>query len=682
MNFPLRNWLLPLHRWTGMTLGLVVAAMALTGAGIVFRPQLEPLVNRDLLTVPACIGRANVDTLVANASARHPGAAPDYVRLLAGDDAAPRVPAASVHFTDEQIVYLDPCTGSVVGQRHRWGGVLGTVEELHRFKFMPNGQWVGGTFALLFGTVLVLGGLYLWLPATLRGLRHAVRFNGRLNGPARTLSLHKTAGLYAAVIVLTSVSTGLPLAFGWYKHALYALAGSPPPPRAPQAQAPRGARLPLEQLWERAEKLTPHPREALIHVPLRADEAEEMYMIERDAPHPNARTMLYLDPYGGKVLSFSPYATSSAGNRLYFWFLSLHTGRIGGPAWQLVLMGGALTVPLLAYTGISGWLRRRRRGAQGRLALKVAAKTVEAQGICSFDLVLPSGGALPAFAAGAHIDVFLRDGSIRQYSLCNDPAETHRYQICVQREPQSRGGSRALHDEVKVGHRIEVGLPKPRFPLDPGARSSLLVAGGIGITPLISMAEQLSRDDAPFALHYCTRSRERTAFIDRIRQAPYAGKVFFHFSDGAPEQLVDLARLLTDPAPGAHLYVCGPAGFLNLVCDTAHEAGWPADHIHREYFSAEAAGTMDDRAFDIRLASSGKVLHVASGRSALEVLSAAGVDVARSCEKGVCGTCATRVLEGTPLHRDLYLNEEERCRNDQFMPCCSRAQGELLVLDL
>lgn len=682
MNSPLRNWLLPVHRWTGVTVGLVVAAMALTGAGIAFRHQLEPLVNRDLLTVPACIGRANVDTLLANARAYHPGATPDYVRLLDGDDAAPRDPADSVHFTDEQLVYLDPCKGSVIGQRHRWGGVLGTIEQLHRFKFMPNGQLVSGTCALLFGIVLVLGGLYLWLPATLRGMRKAVRFNGRLRGPARTISLHKTAGLYAAVVVLVSVNTGLPLAFGWYKQALYALAGSPPPARAPRLAAPHGALLPVDQLWQRAQKLVPDPREALVRLPLHEGDTVEMYMIGRDAPHPNARTMLYLDPHDGKVLGFTPYASSSTGHKLYFWFLSLHTGRIGGPFWPLVLMGGALTVPLLAYTGISAWLRRRRRRAQGRLALKVAAKSVEAEDICAFDLVDPGGAALPPFSAGAHVDVFLRDGSIRQYSLCNDPAETHRYQICVQREPKSRGGSRALHDEVKAGHRIEVSPPKQRFPLDPGTRSALLVAGGIGITPLISMAEQLSRDGAPFALHYCTRSRERTAFIERIRQAPFAGRVSFHFSDGAPEQLVDFTRLLADPAPGKHLYVCGPAAFLDLVCETAREAGWAADHIHREYFSAEPASTLDDRGFDIQLASSGKVLHVAPGCSALEVLTSAGIDVARSCENGVCGTCVTRVLEGAPEHRDLYLTDEERGRNDRFTPCCSRAQGELLVLDL
>ena len=682
MNSSLRTWLLPLHRWTGMTAGLVVALMALTGAGIVFRPQLEPLVNRDLLTVPACIGRASVDTLTANAGARRPGQVADTIRLTAGDDATASVPAAAVHFTDDRIVYLNPCTGAVIGERGRWGGVLGTLEQIHRFRYMANGPLFGGSFALLFGMVLVFGGLYLWLPASVRSLRHALRFNARLQGPARTASLHKTAGLYAAAIVIVSVASGVPQAGGWYEQALYLLAGSPQPAKAPVVPVAGAPRLPMEQMRERAEKLVPRPQELLMRLPLRPGAAVQMYLIARDAPHPNARTILDLDPHDGKVLRFTPYASSSAGHKLYFWLLSLHTGRIGGPVWQLVLMLGALTVPVLAWTGVSAWLRRRRRRRQGRLALKVAAKTVEAQGICSFDLVAADGGALPPFSAGSHIDVFLRDGSLRQYSLCNAPHETHRYQICVQREPDSRGGSRALHDEVKAGHRIEVGLPKPRFPLEPGARRSLLIAGGIGITPLISMAEHLSRTGAPFELHYCARSRERTAFFERLRASPYAAAVCFHFSDGAPEQLADFSRLLADPAPGTHLYVCGPPGFLSLVCGIAREAGWPASHVHREYFAAEPASSQADQAFDIQLASSGRVLHVAPGRSALEVLCAAGVEVPRSCEKGVCGTCVTRVLAGVPEHRDLYLNDQERSRNDQFTPCCSRARGELLVLDL
>jgi len=680
----MRQWLLPLHRWSGMTVGLVIVLMAVTGASIAFRPQLDPLLNRELLTAPACISRASLDALTASAVAARPTAQLDYIRLIAGGDGDARIPAAMVRFTDQGFVYLDPCSGAVLGQRHRWGGLLGTLEQIHRFRFMPNGELITGTSALLFAIVLIGGGLYLWLPPSLRGLRRAMRFNPRLQGAARTASLHKTVGLYASVIVLASALTGLPQAFDWSKRALYSMTGSAQPAKAPSSGPAAGApRLPLEQLWQRAQALVPHPQEALIHYPSRPQAAVEMYLIAADAPHVNARTMLDLDAYSGKVLRFTPYAASSLGHRLYFWTLSLHTGHVGGTAGQLVLMLGALCIPVLAYSGIGGYLRRRRRRRpSGRLTLKVRHKSVEAEGICVFDLEDPRGGPLPPFGAGAHLDVFLRDGRMRQYSLCNDPSETRRYQICVQREAHSRGGSRAMHDDVRAGQLIDVSLPKARFALAPASRRSLLIAGGIGITPLISMAEDLARRGADFELHYCTRTAARTAFRDRIARSPYAARTHFHFSDGPAEQLADFAKLLDAPSPGAHLYVCGPPGFLNVVCATARQNGWPDSHVHTEYFSAESTRTADDAPFDIRLAASGKVLHVASDKTALEVLLAAGVEVPRSCEKGVCGTCVTRVLAGVPEHRDLYLTDAERARNDQFAPCCSRACGAELVLDL
>jgi ferredoxin-NADP reductase len=684
MNSTCRTWLLRLHRWTGLTVGVVIVVIAVTGAAIAFRPQLEPMLNRELLTVPACIGRVPLDTLTANAVAAHPGATLDYLRLLAGDDAEPRLPAAMVRFTDQTMVYLNPCTGAVLGQRHRYGGMLGTIEQIHRFRFMPHGSLLTGACALLFGGLLIVGGLCLWLPAALGGIRGALRFNARLRGPARTISQHKTVGLYASAIVLASVLTGLPQALNWYKAGLYALTGSAQPARHALSAEPGGApRLTLEALWERAHKLVPRPQEVLIHYPDRQRAAVNMYLIARGAPHVNARTMLQLDAYSGKVLGFTPYAASSAGHKLYFWTLSLHTGHIGGPAGQLLLMLGALSVPVLAYTGIGGYLRRRRHASTaGRMTVRVARKTTEAQGICSFELVDLAGGVLPRFCAGAHLDVYLRDGSTRQYSLCNDPRETHRYLICVQREANSRGGSRALHDELRQGQRIDIGAPKARFALDPGAGRSLLIAGGIGITPLISMAEQLARTGADFTLHYCTRSMQRTAFLARLRSAPFAERVLFHFSDGPPGQLADFAQLLKGPAPDTHLYVCGPTGFLNVVCDTARAAGWSAAQLHKEYFSAESRKSDADTAFDIKLAASGKVLHVPSDRSALEVMCAAGIDIARSCEQGVCGTCLTRVLAGVPEHRDLYQTDAERNSNTQFTPCCSRARGPVLVLDL
>lgn len=684
MNSTIRKFLLPLHRWTGFTVGLVIVLMAVSGAGIVFRPQLEPILNRDLLTVPACIGRASLDVLTATAVAAHPAATPDFIRLQAGEDDDARIPAAMIRFTDEAVLYLNPCSGALLGQRHRYGGLLGTVEQIHRFRFIEYGDWLAGTSAILFGLVTVVGGLCLWWPATPRALKGALRFNPRLAGPARTAGLHKTVGLYAGLILLVSVLTGLPQAFDWYKRGLYTLTGSAQPARPPATVPAAGAmHLPMESLWQRAQTLVPQPRAALLHYPRKAGEAVEAYLVTHDAPHANARTMLYLDPYTGMVLGFTPYAKSSAGHKLYFWMLSLHTGRLGGPLFQLLQMVGALSVPLLAYTGISTYVRRRKRArASGRLNVRVAKKCTEAQGICTFELVDPKGRALPSFAAGAHIDVHLREGVTRQYSLCNNPRDTHRYLICVQREANSRGGSRAMHEDIQQGQIIEIGSPKNRFPLDPAARRSLLIAGGIGVTPILSMAEALADAGADFEMHYCTRTTQRAAFLQHIKRAPYASRVSFHFSDGPPDQLIDIAALLRNPESHTHLYACGPIGFLNVVLDAARQHGWPEHQIHKEYFSAGAGRPEHETGFDIKLAGSGRTLHVAENKTVLEVLSECGIDVPHACRRGICGTCLTRVLEGEPDHRDLYLTEAEHNRNDQFTPCCSRARSPLLVLDI
>ena len=305
----------------------------------------------------------------------------------------------------------------------------------------------------------------------------------------------------------------------------------------------------------------------------------------------------------------------------------------------------------------------------------------EADGICSFELVADSAAALPVFTAGAHIDVHVAPGLVRQYSLCNDPAETARYRIAVLREPASRGGSAGMHERVRVGDRLQVSSPKNHFPLEPATRS-LLLAGGIGVTPILAMATTLYRAGSAFDMHYCGRSRHRMAFVGELAQSPFASHVQVHTDDGAPEQRLDAEKLLAQPDPDTHLYVCGPSGFMDHVLDTARRLGWPESRLHREYFAGAVTASTDDAAFDVRVASSGLVLRVGSGQRVIDVLAAHGVDVPVSCESGVCGTCLTRVLEGMPDHRDSFLTDSERRANDQFTPCCSRASSPLLVLDL
>ena len=317
------------------------------------------------------------------------------------------------------------------------------------------------------------------------------------------------------------------------------------------------------------------------------------------------------------------------------------------------------------------------------IPVRVVLKTHEAHDICTFDLRPVDGAALPAFAAGAHIDVLAPGGLTRQYSLCNAPSERHRYLIGVLREPASRGGSQAMHGLVHEGDVLHIRAPRNHFALAAGATHSLLLAGGIGVTPILSMAEHLAAAGGEFALHYCVRNAERAAFLERIRGGGFAARAHVHFDDGDAAQRADLARLLGEPHPGLHAYVCGPKGFIDAVVATATQRGWPQERVHREFFgSADTAPAATDEGFEVRLARSGQVVRVPRDRSVVQALAAAGVDVPVSCEQGVCGTCLTRVVEGVPEHRDLYLTPEEQALNDQFTPCCSRSKTPCLVLDL
>ena len=313
------------------------------------------------------------------------------------------------------------------------------------------------------------------------------------------------------------------------------------------------------------------------------------------------------------------------------------------------------------------------------LTVRIEAKAAVAQGVCALTLVAADGGALPAFTAGAHLDVHLPGGIVRQYSLSNDPAEAHRYVIGVLLDSHSRGGSRAVHEQLAPGQTLQVSAPKNHFPLAPQARRSLLIAGGIGITPILAMARQLAREDADFELHYAASSAERMAFRAEIESSAWAGVAHFHIGDTR----LDVEALLAAQDAHVHVYVCGPKRLIDAVTDAVKRQGWAGERVHHEFFAgAEPAAPGQNGAFEIQLARSGRIIPVAADRTAAEALIAAGVPLLTSCEQGVCGTCLTPVLAGEPEHRDLYLTPEEQAANDQFTPCCSRSRSPRLVLDL
>ncbi|HUN91577.1 MAG TPA: PDR/VanB family oxidoreductase [Burkholderiaceae bacterium] len=318
----------------------------------------------------------------------------------------------------------------------------------------------------------------------------------------------------------------------------------------------------------------------------------------------------------------------------------------------------------------------------GQLELRVATLRPAAQDIVELTLEPLAGQALPAFSAGAHVDLHLPGGIVRPYSLCNDPAERHRYVFGVLREPASRGGSRAVHENLRPGQAIRTSAPKNNFALHGGDAPALLLAGGIGVTPLLAMARQLAREARAYSLHYAGRTRGRMAFLPEMLAEGLLQPAGVHVDDEGTA--TDLRQLLAAQPPGTELYVCGPAGFMDAVDAAAQSAGWPDARLHRERFGAAAVAAVPgaDRSFEIVVASTGQVVPVPAGCTAASAMQAAGLPLYTSCEQGVCGTCLTRVLEGEPEHRDQYLTPEERAANDQFLPCCSRARSARLVVEL
>jgi len=315
------------------------------------------------------------------------------------------------------------------------------------------------------------------------------------------------------------------------------------------------------------------------------------------------------------------------------------------------------------------------------IKVRVSSRAPVADDIVRLDLVPFEGEALPPFSAGAHIDLFLANGLTRQYSLCNDPAEQGRYRIAVLREPASRGGSIHVHDALMQDQVLSISAPRNLFALDETAGEHLLFAGGIGVTPILAMARRLHALGKPFTLYYCARSRSRAAFLDELATAPFAAAVRLSFDD-EPDTRLDLDAVLASPTPERRLYVCGPDGFMRFVSEGAASRGWTPDQVRKEHFSATPSQTGENAPFELVIAASGQVVPVASDQTAAQALEAAGLFVPVSCEQGVCGTCLTRVVDGEADHRDAFQTDAEKTAGEYFTPCCSRARGPRLVIDL
>lgn len=310
--------------------------------------------------------------------------------------------------------------------------------------------------------------------------------------------------------------------------------------------------------------------------------------------------------------------------------------------------------------------------------LRVRRAEQAADGIQLFELVRDDGGPLTAFTPGAHLQLKVPNGSMRRYSLASDPADATFYQIAVKREGPGTGGSRALVDGIKAGDTIDVSAPLNDFELAPAAPGYVLIAGGIGITPMVSMVRHLlSTGGKPFKLYYLGRTPAQMAFHKELSGPEFRGRVVMHCDEGDPSRSYDLWPVL-ETFKGQHLYCCGPRGLMEAVRDmTGH---WPTSAVHFEDFGARQAPLATDTAFTVRLARTGSTHVIPATASILEILRDAGVHISASCESGSCGTCEVKLLEGVADHRDIVLTEREK--PNRIMVCVSRALTPELMLDL
>jgi tetrachlorobenzoquinone reductase len=325
--------------------------------------------------------------------------------------------------------------------------------------------------------------------------------------------------------------------------------------------------------------------------------------------------------------------------------------------------------------------QRDGRMADGNMQVRVKRISYEAENINSYELMARAGGDLVPFTAGCHIDLHLPSGMIRSYSLLNDQSERNRYVVAVNKDVASRGGSSFIHETMRVGDIINISHPRNNFALQEDAAHSVLIAGGIGITPLLSMIRRLEALGRSWQLFYAARTRGAAAFLDElnaVRSSVHAN-LHVNFDQEPPGRMLDLSAIARDAPPDAHLYCCGPVPMLEAFeAATAH---LPGNHVHVEYFKAKEKPAAEG-GFDVKLARSNQTITVQAGETLLDALLDAGIAASYACREGVCGTCETRVIEGIPDHRDLFLSKEEQAANKTMMICCSGSKSPTLVLDI
>ena len=318
-----------------------------------------------------------------------------------------------------------------------------------------------------------------------------------------------------------------------------------------------------------------------------------------------------------------------------------------------------------------------------RLPCRIARFEKLNDAIVEIEIQAENKTPLPEFTAGSHIDLHLPGGLVRQYSLCSAPSDTHAYRIAVLREEAGRGGSEAVHTQLKPGDAVTISAPRNLFPCHDSAKA-VFIAGGIGITPLLCMVRERAASGHAFELHYSVSQATRLVYRETLQALCKTAeqRVRFYADDAAPTERLDLDLAIPAFDHDTHLYVCGPAGLIDATLAKAASIGWPETHLHSERFQAPQPPATEIAPGEFLLSLQGEFenLHVPAGKSILQVLKEAGADVPASCEQGICGTCCLRVVEGEPDHRDYCLNDKARQEQGLFAPCCSRAHGAHLTL--
>ncbi len=326
----------------------------------------------------------------------------------------------------------------------------------------------------------------------------------------------------------------------------------------------------------------------------------------------------------------------------------------------------------------------------GAIQVRVRSVTYLGEDVNAYEVVPLETSELPGFTAGSHIDLYFRDGRVRQYSLCGDPRETRRYIFAVQREENGRGGSKAIHDIVHAGRILVISPPRNNFPLRENARHHVLIAGGIGVTPIVSMIRHLLVTRASFEVHYGARTWEKLAFHEDLTTLGLGDRLHVYVDGGDPGKGMDLGKIEAGAPADAHFYCCGPVGLMSGV--KAVMSHRPSSCVHFEHFVATGPAPKVPNelmrgecntigvGFKVKLAKLGKSFDVPDDKTIVDVLRENGIEVATSCESGLCGTCRTRYLEGGPEHNDYVLDDE--ARRHEVLICCARSKTPTLVLDM